>query len=191
MIDLATIIEYSRSPMPNTIEDKLLTDCAKHNQCNGLVLVSIGNTLRQDDGIGQAIIDRLEQDGTVNFCRYDLGTYSNYLIDCLKDHDTAIIIDSTLNAGCPGKVTVFDLNQLISKRQTLKLNSCHGFSLLDELQIANWQGSLPQRLIFFGIEANNCDWTDRLTSILKEKIPDITKQLLSVIVSMSEANNNA
>lgn len=178
--------------MQNSTEDSQeLLRCTEHTQCNGTVLVSIGNALRQDDGIGQALIDNLVEEGSTDFCRFDLGTYSNYLLECLKGHDKAIVIDSTADTGNPGKVTVLNLNEVIRKRQALKLNSCHGFSLMDELQLARWQQDLPTKLLFFGVEANGCDWTEGLTSLLKERLNAITKQLQSVIASLTEVTNNA
>lgn len=178
--------------MQNTVQDSQeLFRCAGHGQRKGMVLISIGNQLRQDDGIGPVLLDNLPQTDTVSFCRFNLGSYSSYLLDCLKGHDRAIVIDSMVKSGQPGKITLLDLNELIAKNQTLKLNSCHGFSLLDELKLARWQGDLPQTLYFFGIEADSCNWTEGLTPTLKEKIPTISTQLQNLMASMNKVTSHA
>lgn len=169
----------------------LNTCSARKTGCTGVALVNIGNVLRQDDGVGQAVLDKLSESYKDKFCRFDLGTYSSHLIDCLEGHDMAIVIDATLAEGNPGKVTVLDLNKAIGERQALKLNSCHGFSLLDELQIAKWHGHLPPVLYFFGIETNNTDWTEGLTPSLKAALPQITEQLRETIKTLSQGESHA
>ncbi|MBX9878809.1 MAG: hydrogenase maturation protease [Candidatus Obscuribacterales bacterium] len=168
------------------------SNCRKQQQdCAGVAIISIGNVLRQDDGIGFAVLDRLCEEITYPFCRFDLDCYSNHLIDCLKGHNLAIIVDSTLNQGNPGNVTLIDLNAAIKHRQTLRLNSCHTLSLLDELQLAQWQSQLPEKLYFFGVEANNTDWTEGLTPVLQKKLPLITQQLKEALDILSTSNSHA
>lgn len=176
-------------PMSKRLQN--VDHCERNANCNGTALVSIGNTLRQDDGIGQAVLDNVVKEDKHQFCRFDLGGYSINLIDCLKGHNLAIVIDSTINQGNPGKVTFLDLNEAVRRRQTLQLNSCHGLSLVDELQLAQWRYDLPSKLYFFGVEADSTDWTEGLSSSLESQLPTITEQLTEALNRLNESNTHA
>ena len=161
-----------------------LLSCCRHQLASkhgALVLVSVGNVLRGDDGVAQAICQELPDQVLDNVCRFDLGSYTNLLIDCLSGHDSAIIVDSTFSGAEPGTVTIIDLKPIISTRSEMLLQSCHGFSIVDELQLARWRGLLPGNMLFFGIEVANVDWGEGLSETLRRKLPDLTAELKQVI----------
>ncbi len=113
----------------------------------GLCIVTVGNSLRGDDGIASALCENLPATVLSDVCVFNLGTYTSYLSDCLKGHKAAIIIDSTCDGLSPGSVSIIDLHALL-EGPNLNINSSHGFSVADELKLAKQLGSLPIRLIF-------------------------------------------
>ncbi len=149
---------------------------------SGLALITVGNSLRGDDGIGSSLCDVLPESVMKDVCRFDLGSYTGYLHECLVGHKAAIIIDSTKNGTAPGTVSLMDLAAMLDRATVMNVSSCHGFSLADELRIAKHYGTLPKRLIFFGVEVDAVDWTERLSSALEQKLPQLV-QNLSVLVS--------
>lgn len=166
-----------------------LLSCSLH-QLNGkrgtLALVAIGNVLRGDDGVAQAVCKALSKPMLDRVCRYELGSYTNLLIECLSGHESAIIIDSTCSGAEPGTTTIIDLKPIISTRSEMLLHSCHGFSLVDELQLARWRGLLPENMLFFGVEVANTDWGEGLSEILSQRIPDLAAELEQLIDRLLE-----
>lgn len=138
---------------------------------DGLALITIGNQLRGDDGIAAALCDALPESALQDVCRYDLGTYTGYLSDCLAGHQAAIIIDATYNGTASGTVTLMDLSSVLANAVPMNIQSCHGLSLADELRLAKKEGGLPKRIIFFGIEVNDVDWSDTPSPTLKRTMP--------------------
>ena len=178
-------LEYSNMyARQNTETPRCHHSQAEH--ASGLAIVTIGNSLRADDGIASALCDQLPHETMVDACRFDLGTYSNYLSECLKGHKAVIIIDSTCDGRSPGSITIVDLNSLLES-STLDIKSTHGFSLLDELKLAKEQDLLPPRLIFFGVEIGEINWKESISPALQEKLPQLVKNLAFLVQKMLEA----
>lgn len=163
--------------------NKLMSCPCHHTPGNkgGLVLVAIGNTLRGDDGIAQVICDALPKPILQNVCCFALGSYTGLLIECLAPHNWGIILDATSSGSEPGAVTIIDLAQVLRTPCSIKLDLCHGFSLVEELQLARWRGLVPETLIFFGVEVANTDWGEGLSKTLQVKVSYVASELEHLI----------
>lgn len=148
----------------------------------GLALVSIGNSLRGDDGVAAAICQGLSKKLLANVCWFDLGTYTGHLSQCLAGHRACVIVDSTCNHAEAGTIAIMDLSAALKRSSPLQVKSCHGLSLVDELRLAEKAGNLPGRVIFFGVEADNVDFNDQLSAAIKAKLPQLIANL-SLLVS--------
>lgn len=159
---------------------------------SGLCLITVGNSLRGDDGVAEALCNRLSAKVLENVCRFDLGTHTNYLRDCLTGHRAAFIIDSICDdEKSPGAVTVIDLNELL-RNQKVKIKSSHGLSIIDELQLAKKQGPLPKDITFFGIVVDKANWGETLSPHIVEKLPSLVFQLTMLLESfLGSAAGNA
>ncbi len=150
----------------------------------GLCLISIGNTLRGDDGIASKLCDALPEQSLSDVCCFDLGTHCEYLSECLQGHNAAIIVDCTKSGAAPGTVTVLDLLSVLENHSSLsKLVSSHGISFVDELRLINGQGVLPKRIVFFGVEAGDVEWSQHLSEDMNRTLPTLVNRL-SVVISV-------
>lgn len=147
----------------------------------GLALITIGNTLRGDDGIAAHLCDTLSENDLKDVCRFDLGTYTSYLATCLAGHRAAIIIDATNNGTAPGTVSILDLNQLLDRTSPLSIKCCHGFSIADELRLVKRQGRLPKRIIFFGVEIDCVEYDTKLSAPLKSTLAHLNGNLSRLV----------
>lgn len=152
----------------------------------GLCIVTVGNSLRGDDGIAVALCDNLPERVLNGACRFDLGTYTNRLGECLHGHKAAIIIDSTCDGLSPGSVTIIDLNVMLDGQST-NIRSTHGFSVIDELKIVRETDRLPNRLIFFGVEIGEVNWKEEISPALNKKLPQLVSNLSFLVERILEA----
>lgn len=152
----------------------------------GLCIVTIGNSLRGDDGIAAALCDKLPERVLSGVCRFDLGPYTSYLADCLQGHKGAIIIDSTCDGLSPGSVSIVDLTTSLAGPD-VNINSTHGFSVADELKLAGQLGVLPNRLIFFGVEIGEVNWKEKISPALESKLPQLVSNLSFLVERILEA----
>ncbi|MCC7530221.1 MAG: hydrogenase maturation protease [Candidatus Melainabacteria bacterium] len=147
--------------------------------------MTVGNALRGDDGIAAALCENLPAAVLSDVCVFNLGPYTSYLSDCLKGHKAAIIIDSTCDGLSPGSVTIIDLQALLEGPH-LNIKSSHGFSVADELKLSKQLGSLPNRLIFFGVEIGEVNWKETISPALKEKLPLLVSNLAFLVQRILE-----
>lgn len=160
------------------------------SSAHGLCLVTIGNVLRTDDGIASALCNSIPGHTLLDVCRFDLGTHTGYLADCLKSHKAAIIIDCTKSGAEPGTVTITDLLSVLNKHaRTPMLKSTHALSFLEELMLIKRSGELPKTLVLFGIEASSDEWSCALSEELKGKLPALALRL-SLLVEVIQKSLN-
>lgn len=159
---------------------------------NGLALVTIGNSLRKDDGIAMVVCDLLPAHLRVSTCRFDLGVHTGYVSDCLKGHRIAIIVDAMENGTAAGTVSLVDISNLNSAASALNINSCHGLSWVDELRLSAKTDGLPSTILFFGIEIGSAEWAEGISPKLQENLPFLVRKLACLIAGMQEKlNRNA
>ncbi len=152
----------------------------------GLCIVTVGNSLRGDDGIAAALCDKLPDRVLPGVCRFDLGSYTSYLADCVRGHKAAIIIDSTCDGLSPGSVSIIDLTALLDGPE-VEIKSTHGFSVADELRLAGQLGVLPKRIIFFGVEIGEVNWKEKISPALESKLPHLVSNLSFLVERILEA----
>jgi len=152
-------------------------------------LATIGNSLRADDDIASRVCDALPAAALKYVCRYDLGTYTSFLGECLRRHKAAIVIDATENGTTAGAITTIKIEALLKGDRSIKVSSSHGFSFLDELRLYHRSTELPNQFYFFGIEAKSIDWSENLSPELEAKIPQLAQSLESLIESVLETLN--
>lgn len=151
-----------------------------------LCIVTVGNSLRGDDGIAAALCDKLPERVLSGVCRFDLGPYTSHLADCLQGHKAAIIVDSTCDGQSPGSVSIIDLSTML-EGPDVSINSTHGFSVADELKLAGQLGVLPKRLIFFGVEIGEVNWKETISPALESKLPQLVSNLSFLVERILEA----
>lgn len=148
---------------------------------SGLALISIGNTLRSDDGIASRLCQTLPRELFAQICYFDLGTYTSHLPECFSGHSAAIIVDCTKSGMTPAAVSVINLLAVLERPSLLMAESSHGFSFFDELRFYADSGDLPSRLLFFGVEAASLNWSEELSQELLSKT-DVLAEKLSLLV---------
>lgn len=150
----------------------------------GVALVTIGNSLRKDDAIAKLVAEALSDSTQNELCRFDLESYSQFLLDCVIFHEVAVIVDATKGQGKTGDVTIVDLADVVHNNAKLKVESCHGMSFLDELKIGDKTECLPDKVYFFGIEVGDTDWGEGLSQQMEAKRSEISKRLDQFLKSL-------
>lgn len=144
----------------------------------GKVLVmGIGNSLLQDDGVGVHVIDALRTDFHGDWphpdCEpriIDAGTVGLALLPILEDADAVIVVDAAEIGLAPGALRVFhdgDIDRLLSgKRRTV-----HEVALADLFAAAALRGRSPARRALIAIQPGSTDWGLNPTPAVAAAIP--------------------
>ncbi len=129
-----------------------------------VVILGIGNTMRNDDGVGCLLARRLK--GKVPYTIYDAGpTPENYLGKVLKDKpDHIVLIDAVDFGGTPGEFRELEGEGL----ETVNMFSTHNASL--SLTINYLKNNLKVDIIILIIQPKNVDFGEDLSPEAEEAL---------------------
>jgi len=132
-----------------------------------VVILGIGNTLRNDDGVGSIIASRIKD--KVPYLVYDAGpTPENYLGKIIKDKpDNIVIIDAVDFGGGPGEFRIVEGEDI----KTVNLFSTHNASI--SLTINYLQSNLKVDIIILIIQPKNINLGDNLSPQISKTIKEL------------------
>jgi len=141
-----------------------MLDHLKLHLLGKVVIVGMGNTLRNDDGVGSIIASHIKD--KVPYLVYDTGpTPENYLGKIIKDKpDNIVIIDAVDFGGKPGEFRIVEGEDI----KTVNLFSTHNASI--SLTINYLQSNLKVDIIILIIQPKNIGFGDILSPEIKETI---------------------
>lgn len=146
-----------------------------------LLVIGIGNTLMQDDGIGALVVNAIKD----QLSEYEIEAVSgetdvDYCLDHINPDDSLIIIDAIPQHNHIGNIQLIELNQAI--KILTDLNNQHQLSLLGALKIyyPNTDGYL------IGIETEQIDMGFNLSERLASKFPQICDNVAKLIVNINK-----
>ncbi|MDD5594986.1 MAG: hydrogenase 3 maturation endopeptidase HyCI [Candidatus Omnitrophica bacterium] len=142
---------------------EILEHLKEHLQGKVLIL-GIGNSLRNDDALGSLLASRLKD--KLPFIVYDAGSSpENYLGKIIRDNPSnIIIIDAVDFGGTPGEFRVLESDDL----KTVNLFSTHNASL--SLTINYLQSHIKVDIIILIIQPKSIAFGDKIS-------PEIAKTL--------------
>lgn len=143
-------------------------------------VIAIGNDLYGDDGVGNAVLNVLEQIPEMKDIELiDGATDALGLIDHFSGTDHVIIVDAAQMGEDPGTVKVFDKEEVKLKIKMDNL-SVHGISLAETFEIAQAVDSLPKKITIIGIEPKNIGISQELSDVVIQSIPEIVSNIINL-----------
>jgi hydrogenase maturation protease len=121
-------------------------------------ILSVGNVLMGDDGIGPFVLKILESryEFPENVVLDDLGTPGLGITSFFSDYDAIILIDAVTATGNPGDVKLYRKDQLV-KIPIKQRVSPHDPALVEALLFAELSGTCPKEVLLVGIIPECCD----------------------------------
>ncbi len=147
------------------------------------LVLGVGNTLLQDDGIGihvtQALRDRQVEDDDGGRRILDGGTIGLALLPDVEASDGLILVDAAELGEAPGTVRVFVDGQ-IDQHLSGKRRSVHEVAILDLLAAADIRGRRPRHCALVAVQPGTTEWGLEPTADVQAAVPracDIIEQL--------------
>jgi len=145
------------------------------------LILGVGNTLLSDEGAGVHALHFLEQRGDIagDVEFLDAGTLSFTLADAIASARNLIILDAAELSESPGKVRVFEGDELDDFLLSGK-RSVHEVGFADLMDIARLQECLPVNRALIGIQPEQFGWGDRPGKAVEAALPeaaDLASQL--------------
>ena len=147
-----------------------------------VLVLAIGNSLLQDEGIGFHLLQRLIAEKPHWPVKYlDGGTLSFSLTNDIESCSHLIILDAANLHQAPGFVKTFknsELDSFLSKPG----KSVHEVSLSDLFDMTRLTESLPVHRAMIGVQPKTIEWGEQLTPELEAALPEATKQIEAVLI---------
>lgn len=149
--------------------------CSPENTRSNIKVIAIGNVLMKDDAVGIEVAKDieaklLEKGIKVIYAETDV----QYSISNVQEDDYIFILDAAYYGKDIGEITILPLNTFTSKK---KSSSQHNYSFLDLLKL--YYPSVKGQI--FAIEVKEVEFGLGLSSVLKEKLEVISKEILNEI----------
>lgn len=142
-----------------------------------VVIASLGNEYRRDDGAGQVVAsaaaDLLHAVHNIGPQVDPLGLLGQW-----DGADLAIVVDATGAAGLPGTVRVVDLAE---QGDSPSATSTHGISLSGVWRLARAVGSAPKRVVVVGIEGEDFGKGPGLSGSVSAAVPHAVCKVVELI----------
>ena len=137
-------------------------------------IIAIGNRLMEDDSvaikIAEALYENLIELGVVVI----IGeTDFEFCLSKIDEEDFIIVLDATKLGLNAGEITLYDLKDIKSKKNSL---TQHGYNFVDALM--NYSKGINGK--FIGIEGNSFHFSLALSNELENKFQDICKKVLRI-----------
>lgn len=110
----------------------------------GRLVIGIGNRDRGDDGAGWLVVERLTGD------RIRLRADTSDLMQLWDGEDEVVVVDA-MRTGKPAG-TVARIDATATPLPAGQFGSTHSFGLAEMVELARTLGTLPERLVIYGIE---------------------------------------
>ena len=144
------------------------------------LIIGIGDPQRGDDGVGHAVIRRLETQSLpgMEFQRHwGEGTA---LMESWKGWERVILVDAMVSSGTPGTLRWFEGEVL--PQPGLFPYSTHRFGVAEALRLAAVLGELPGSWALLGIEGKNYRAGSGLSPEVEETVERACAEILARII---------
>ena len=164
------------------IPDSETLNCSPDRQGKGTLVLSLGNPLRGDDGVGSAVLEAL----IASICLPEnvvlLDGYRGGLLNALlcQEYGRVIVVDAALLGELPGSWRRFTLDD--ARLAQIDLSSCktlHNASLAEVLALAEVLNITLPEIIIYGIQPGEIEWSLSLSEPVCRIIPDVCTAILN------------
>lgn len=116
-----------------------------------VLVMGVGNLLRQDDGFAEAVLDRLaECELPASVELFNAGTSAIDLMEVFADRERLVVIDAVRGGMAPGTLYRFAPDQV--EAGVLPMNSLHQVGLLETLKLGELVGCKPRATTVIGVQ---------------------------------------
>lgn len=136
-----------------------------------ILVIGVGNTLLQDDGVGVRVIEALRAESEEEFEIVDGGTVGLALLPMVEDADAIIVVDASELGEAPGTLRIFH-GEAIDRQLSGKRRTVHEVALSDLFSAAAIRGRCPAQRALVAIQPGCTEWGLETTEPLSAAIPE-------------------
>jgi hydrogenase maturation protease len=155
------------------------------------VVLALGNPLRGDDGVGAAVLQKLQQNTLPPAVELvDGGTSGLEIILLVQGCKRAIIIDAADMDCEPGCWKRFTPEQVQLEARDMHLRgTMHYAGLAEALSLGAALDILPPEILILGVQPESLDWQPGLSPAVQNAASQVTQAVMALLESASVASS--
>jgi len=142
-------------------------------------ILGIGNTVRQDEGVGVHLLQTLENKLPAEIELIDGGTLGLALLDFVEKTKKLLILDAVEAGKEPGEVVVWRKEQ-VPYFMASKM-SIHQVGFAEVLNLAKFRDNYPEDIVVIGIQPQCLDWGTELSEPVQQSLSSALQQVFLVL----------
>jgi hydrogenase maturation protease len=119
-----------------------------------VILIGIGNEFRSDDFVGIMTVREIKEQMRPEAQIIEESGEGSKLMEAWNDAKAVVLIDAISSHATPGTISRIDLNEMTIPKN-MRLFTTHAFGVAQAVELARGIGSMPAKIILFGIEGKN------------------------------------
>jgi hydrogenase maturation protease len=141
------------------------------------LIIGVGNPYCGDDGVGPAVARRLKIYVPDDIQIREQGADGATLIESWKHAEEVILIDAVCSGAKAGSVHRFDtyVEPILRKQPPF---STHAMGISEAIELSRVLGTLPSRLIIYGIEGREFSAGVGLSQEVRNAVGQVVKSVL-------------
>ena len=145
-----------------------------------VLVMAVGNILRQDDGFADAVLAALAEEKLPEWVElFDAGTSAIDLMDVFHARERLIVIDAVRGGQTPGTMYRFSPEEV--EAEALPMNSLHQVGLLETLKLGELVDCKPQQTVVIGAQPRETGLGIGLSDEVAAAVPKAVKLILKEI----------
>ncbi|MBL9152363.1 MAG: hydrogenase maturation protease [Verrucomicrobiales bacterium] len=145
-----------------------------------VLVIGVGNALRGDDAAGLHVARRLRGRGMENV--HESGGETASLMERWRDANVVLLADAAQSGAPAGTVTRLDASTRPLPAAFLHC-STHAFGVAEAVELSRSLGTLPPKVIVFGIEGTNFEHGATLSPEVESGVADAVRQIETEVKS--------
>jgi hydrogenase maturation protease len=150
-----------------------------------VLVLGVGNILLRDEGLGVRAVERLVAAHPLpeRVCVLDGGTLGLDLLPYLQQNGILMVIDAVQAGRPPGSLIRLE-GEAILPALALKL-SAHQVGLQELLATGRLLGTLPARIVLWGIEPASLDWGLDLSPPVAARLDELVEAVYREVLALA------
>jgi hydrogenase maturation protease len=141
-----------------------------------MLVLGAGNRYRHDDAAGleaaRRLRDLLPPEVRVAEIEGDLASE----LETWRDHEAAVVIDAMCSGAGPGSVVRVEVGER-PLPTSLSHSSTHAFGVAEAIELARALGTLPPRVVVYGIEGRRFEAGEGLSAEVERAVADVVRRV--------------
>lgn len=153
------------------------------------LLIGVGNPYRRDDGVG-IVVARLVRERSAEIDVIELSGEGAELLESWRSASRVVLVDAVRSGSSAGRVHRLDAGAQRIPSDFFNY-STHAFSVAEAVEMSRVLGTLPSRMVIFGIEgkdfAAGADLSPEVAAVVAEVVDRILEEIGVALHKVSHA----